>query len=283
MIKTLLIISTLVILIIIVILSFAIYRVYNYCKKYEYARSLKFALVSEIYNDLKSGDIILYQSNVFALYNILITHSFFAHSGMIVKNDITGELYITESNPLYEEVIPNSHFDNIDYELDPKDIYIPGIPVIKSGVTFIPFDVRIKYYSGFCYVMRLNKELNHDQKQELLNDQLENIEYPTYLQMFGEIIEKMKIKMKMKKEQLQEEKEEKEQLQEEKEQIQEEKGKKMHCFQYVGYLLDKIGITNSLYLYNTITIGNAISQLYNKELNNGYLYESPIKLIYDIK
>jgi len=246
----------LVLIIIIIALFFIIYRAHNYYKKYEYARELRFILVSEIYNDLKSGDIILYKANAVQLEHVLFTHSFFTHIGMIIKDNKTNELYITESNPPNVEVVPISHYNGEWYELNPNINYQMGITINGSGANIIPLKPRLKYFAGDYYLMRLNKNLTDNQELELINDTTKIIKYPKFTQMISNLIKEEILNIHKKKE--------------------------MHCFEYMGYLLDKMKITNNISLNNTINICNTISQIYNKELNNGYFYETPIKLIYDI-
>ena len=247
-------ISIIVILLVVIIFNFFIfYREHKYYTKYEYARNLKSILLSEddILN-IKSGDIILYKANAVQLEHVIFTHSFFTHTGMIIKYN--NELYITESNPPNEEYAP---IDTDWYTLNPTKKYIIGKKT-KPGASIIPLFDRIKYFPGDCYLMALNKPLSAEKESELLHwvlDSERRVSYPKYKQLFT-IFFKEKLGFS-------------------------KSATIQHCFEYIAYLLDKLKITNNIHSHDLINICNIISQLWGKHLNNGYIYEIPIKIIYN--
>jgi hypothetical protein len=245
-------IAIIIILLVVIIFAFFIfYREHKYYTKYEYARNLKSMLLSENYHNLKSGDIILYKANAVQLEHVIFTHSFFTHTGMIIKYN--NKLYITESNPPNEEYVP-ANTDKL-YTLNPVKKYIIG-KKIKSGASIIPLFDRIKYFPGDCYLMSLNKPLSKEKESELLYwvfDSGKKISYPKYKQLFT-IFLKEKIGFR-------------------------KSTTIQHCFEYIAYLLDRLKITNNIHTYDLINICNKISQLWKKKLNNGYIYEPPVKII----
>ena len=61
-----------------------LHRSYHFFKKYENARILKSIPISEIYDELKNGDIILYKCNTISISSIL-SQVYYSHIGMVIK------------------------------------------------------------------------------------------------------------------------------------------------------------------------------------------------------
>lgn len=139
-----------------------IIKIYNHYKKYEYYKNEKYIKISNIYDDLKSGDIILFKSNTIFYVNIFLTNTYYTHIGMVVKkNDI---LYISETNA-----------ENV--------LYIPNYKT-NNGSELLPLLIRIKHYPGDCFLMKLNKPLTSEKEKILLKHANEKIPYPTAFQAF---------------------------------------------------------------------------------------------------
>jgi hypothetical protein len=114
----------------------------------------------------------------------------------------------------------------------------------------------VKYYPGECFIMRLNKPLNNKKKELLSKIVMEKCPYPTPLQGLKMIIE---------------------------EKLGQQNTHAKHCFQHIGNLLDKIGLTNNIIKkHGIISICDKIAYLSEKKLNDGYMYEVPKRIIYDI-
>ena len=122
-------IQSIIIIILVILLIGAIsllHRGFNYYKKYENFRILKYVKMSDIYDELKSGDIILYKCNTISLSSVFLTHVYFSHIGIVIKNNnmqilineniktskndpylfkkenIKNDLFISETNPSFE-------------------------------------------------------------------------------------------------------------------------------------------------------------------------------------
>jgi len=246
-------IELIIIIILLLIIIFAIKRLFTFCKKYEYARILKNIFISEIYDSLKTGDIIFFRANSLSMPCAFFTHSYFTHIGIVIKDEFKNfnsyvNIYINETNPEGTEYLPLNYNKNW-YQLD------PNVKKKKKGWTLLngnklnPLLVRIKYFPGDCYLMKLNKELDNKRKSLLLKYSSKKIAYP--------ITPMGAVNAFLKKDNL-------------------------HCFQYIAYLLDKINITNIAKLYGISSICGEFGKLFNKKLNDGYIYEIPKRIIYDI-
>lgn len=136
-------------------------------------------------------------------------------------------------------------------ETNPKGELIPYLDSQikkKIGCTDImPLYQRIKYYPGDCFLMRLNKPLDVKREQILINTTYEKYPYPTIVQIIRNYFTK--------------------------------KNTPRHCFQHVGFLLDKMGITNNISNYDSLFICKKIAYLCGQPLNDGYKYIEPIKIV----
>jgi hypothetical protein len=255
-----------IIILILLILLISVFSVLNvelaYYKKYENARILKHVNISDIYDTLKSGDIILYKGNTLALVGVL-SNTYYTHVGMVIKKDcdnrLKTDLYISETNPSFE-YLPKD-YKNINknwYGLRPysqKEPYCGW--KTKYGSDLLPLLIRIKYFPGDCFIMRLNKELDQTRIKKLFSASNEFCPYPTPSQVIRIAIEKQILNT--------------------------QKTHARHCFQHVAYLLDKIKLTNNILdSSGIVSICGEVGYIDGKKLNDGYEYETPIKIIYDI-
>jgi len=205
-----------------------IIKIYNHYKKYEYYKNEKYIEISNIYDELKNGDIILFKSNTIFYVNIFLTNTYYTHIGMVVKKN--GILYISETNA-------------------GDVLYTPNCKT-KNCSELLPLLIRIKYYPGDAFLMKLNKPLTSEKEELLLKYSNEKIPYPTSFQAFINYFTR--------------------------------NNNIRHCFQHVGNLLDKIGITTNIMKNNIINICPAVENIYTKKINDGYQYNTPIKILYDL-
>lgn len=236
-------------------------REYTYFQKYENVRMLNYVPISELYDNLKTGDIILFKSNSKSLSSTVLTHVYYTHIGIVIKpkflhylkQDEELPLYISETNPAFE-YLPINY--NNEFDLKPSSYTHDGWKT-NNGTDLLPLLIRIKYYPGDSYIMSLNKQLDPKREELLIKYSKEFCPYPTPIQGFKILMER-----KFSNKQI---------------------TNARHCYQHVANLLDKINITNNLYLEcGIISICNKLAYIYGKELNDGYMYHNPIKIIYDI-
>lgn len=227
--KSVIILLISLLIILLILLTTITIKLYHYYKKYEYYKNDKYIKISKIYDELKSGDIILFKSNAIFYINVFLTNGYYTHIGIVVKkNNI---LYISEINSY-------------------GNIYLPPNYKTSNHSELFPLLIRIKYFAGDCYLVELNKNLDKKRENILLNYSDEKILYPTPFQRFINYFTK-NISVR-------------------------------HCFQYVGYILDKMGITNNIMSNNIINICSTVENIFTKKLNDEYQYNSPIRIIYDI-
>jgi len=230
-------------------------RLYHYISYEHCFKQNNFLNISDIYDELNSGDIILFKGYyVNDLYNVL-NNSFFGHPSILIKKyDIekqTNILYILESNA-YEVLVPIDYKDEKKYgskyfNYEPRNnMNKKGISFFKNGVNVIPMLTRFKYTPSNFYVMRLNKPIS-----AAMNDALMQMTKSDHIQ-WG-IGQKISFKKKT-----------------------------YHCWQFIAHVLDQIGLTNNLLKSsNILNVCNKVSQIYHEKLNDGYQYEKPIQMIYD--
>ena len=162
-------------------------------------------------------------------------------------------LFISETNPSYE-YLPRDYNKNNFGGLGPFLNRKEGWRT-NYGSDILPLLVRIKYYPGDSFLMKLNKPLDAEREELLIKYAHEQCPYPTILQGLSIIIEQN---------------------------FGEQKTHARHCFQHVGYLLDKINITNNISDNGIYSICKKIANIYQEKLNDDYQYNIPIKILYDI-
>jgi len=263
--KTKLFLCILLILCIIVIGYFSgiTHKSSKYYAKYERNRIFNRCNISEIYDDLKSGDIILFKGYGNPYFNILCD-CFFQHAGMVIRYTPeeakqygkNSDLYIIESSP-NNVYLPIDYADDKKYGKQSCNIEPDMSKRIgwkfKDELWTCPLLMRLKYCYGNYYIMRLNKELTPEMNNILL--------YTTNLkQLLAHITTLRAIKNAFNKEK-----------------------KLFHCFQYILYILDQIKITdNYTKNSNKLTSCNKLTYIYNDKLNFGYKYDKPMQILYDL-
>jgi hypothetical protein len=234
----------------------------KYYAKYERNRIFNRCNISEIYDDLKSGDIILFKGYGNPYFNILCD-CFFQHAGMIIRyTPEEAKQYGKKSDVYIIESSPNNVYLPIDYVNDKKygkqscniepDMSKRIGWKFKDGLVACPLLIRLKYYYGNCYyIMRLNKELNPEMKINLLNiTNIKNIHIGA-ISTIQKIFNAKKIVF--------------------------------HCFQFILFILDQMRITdNYIKKSNVFTSCNKLSYIYNDKLHFGYKYDKPMQILYDL-
>lgn len=195
------------------------YVINNACSNF------KKKLLSSEYETLKSGDIILFAPILHNFTNSLITGNLFSHIGMIV-NDPEKGICISETN---------------------------GKTRIKksAGAHIFKLLARLKNYDGSFYLLRLNKPLDKD-REELLIETANNVTdhvYPGFKSGLKYLIGL--------------------------------NDPARHCFQHVAYLLKKINLLPEDFKPDFISSAQ-IPSFYKHELPDDYRYEFPVQLLYDL-
>jgi hypothetical protein len=167
------------------------------------------------------------------------------------------DLYISETNPSYE-YLPRGYKMNNWYGLRPHlEKTRHNGWITNYGTDLLPLLVRIKYFPGDCFIMKLNKPLDAKKENILYSAISEKCPYPTPVQAIKILAEKKILK--------------------------EQKTYARHCFQHVAYLLDKMNITNNILENNgLISICAKLAYIDGQKLNSGYEYQTPVRIVYDI-
>lgn len=134
-------------------------------------------LLSNIYDSLKTGDLIFYRSSIAsAVVDTLIPTPVYKHVSMIVK--INGILYTTESSQ-----------GGIYAKKDDELLYL------KNGVEIVPLLTKIKYYCGMVFITQLSKPLSEEKENMLIDriKELKDIEYPSVMSLYLDFIFNIKI------------------------------------------------------------------------------------------
>ena len=160
-------------IIIIIIFIIVSVRYYQHAIKYPNFRVGKKKIISEIYDELNTGDIILFAYMGTNVTNTIFSHTYYTHVGLIVrKGDI---LYISETNPAFPYMPKNP---NKKEKVSNDEI------CTNNGVDLIPLLPRLKYSTGNYYILQLSKSLD-DKREQLIQKELDlryNYPYPTKTQ-----------------------------------------------------------------------------------------------------
>jgi hypothetical protein len=141
----------LIITVLIVVPILLIRRVFQYSTRYHRIMIPKTKL-SSVYSNLKSGDIILFMTNVHQLYASSLIQSLYNHCAIIV--DTHNGLCLYEAQ-MGENII------------DPETM--ESIGSLKIGISKIPLLARLKCYAGNYYVMNLSRPLDTHRRDKLYN------------------------------------------------------------------------------------------------------------------
>jgi hypothetical protein len=138
-----------------------------YKKEFEYMWLDKIK-ISEVYDDLKIGDIFLFVNSTHGFYESLILRSWFNHTAVLVKKN-------------------GDHMEMVEMTFGSKPH--------KNGkrcydVNFIPVLTRAKHYNGRVFLMRLNKPLDDERMERTISFAENNkcIKFPTMGIMAKEFI-----------------------------------------------------------------------------------------------
>ena len=230
-------------IIIIFIIFFGICRVTKHIDTYTNFRTPSRIKISEIYDDLKSGDIILFTSTILNLSNILLSQLFYTHIGILIRiNDI---MYISETNPAIEYMPKNGKTSiGISY----NEIRT------NSGADILPLLPRLKFFTGDYYILQLSRPLDKKREEILIKTATElfnnNYPYPT---PFQGVIAVMGKKIKAR-----------------------------HCMSHVAHILDELNLTLNYEQSGFLNVCKKVSEIADVKLNDNYFYNTGIQVLYDI-
>lgn len=109
------------------------------------------ARLSDIYDHLKTGDIILFVSAVHTSSNSILTQTFHSHAGMLMRE---GDLmYISEAH-LGGIIMPDASRPGKHHHM-------------RHGADITPLLPRLKYYTGNYYILRLSRPLAPEREAAL--------------------------------------------------------------------------------------------------------------------
>ncbi len=199
---------------------------------------------------LKTGDLILYVAYSNGVSSLFIP-DMFSHGGMVVE-DGKGRLYCSESTVACG-VMP-----------DPED---PGRALAApERATAYPLLARLKYYSGTCFALRLNRPLDPARRKTICRLAFDPppgpAPYPGFLQGIGGLLGLQSFKAR-------------------------------HCMEHIGWLLDCAGLTpvelgrRGKTLWRAGFLGSTrevckLAGAQPRELPDGYCYREPVQVLYDL-
>lgn len=141
---------------------YSLYKLFNLRSIYKDI-SIDRLLLSNVYDNLKTGDLILFRSTLTSpIADMFMTNFVYKHVGLIVK--IRNILYITEIN----------NDKNVFYKNNDNVVLMP------SGISIVPLLTRLKYYAGLIYLSTLYVQLNPEKEKNLIDKILSLKEYITY-------------------------------------------------------------------------------------------------------
>ena len=157
-------------ILIIVIFIIVSFRYYQHTIKYPNFRVDERKLISEIYDELNTGDIILFAYMGTNVTNTIFSHTFYTHVGLLVRK---GEImYISETNPAFPYMPKDiKSIKNVSND----EIYT------NNGVDLIPLLSRLKYCTGNYYILQLSKPLD-DFREKMMQKKVDSrykYPYPT--------------------------------------------------------------------------------------------------------
>lgn len=173
-------VSNSIFIILIILILFTLHYLHKLINHREIYQEIPFnrVLMSKVYDDLKTGDIILFRSSVNSfITDTLIPTTVYKHIGMIIK--LNDELYITESGQ--RNVYAKNSQGDILY--------------LKDGVDILPLKTRLSYYCGMVFLTQLSRPLEPEKEQKLIEYiyELYNINYPSLLELYLNFILNLKI------------------------------------------------------------------------------------------
>ena len=150
-----------------------------------------------------------------------------------------------------EIIIKYDDFDIKKYKLK-HNLY--SIEIGFDNPDLHPLPLRIKTCGSNCYIFSLNKEITKAMNKKIIKIIHNKREIYSFFNIKNRIKKLYNWDMPI-----------------------------IHCFQYILYLLDKIGLTNKLLKkYNIRSSVNKVSNIHNEKLNFGYKYSKGAQIIYDL-
>lgn len=237
------VLATVVLLTVIVMVALpyiVLVRIMEYNVEYPTYRAPR-VKISDVYPHLRTGDIILFASTGRMPSSIGAVQRIFSHAGLLLRR---GDLvYVSESSPGIE-LMPGS---SREWRLN-------------KGVDLVPLLVRIKYYTGSCYIMRLSRPLDADREAIVLGlgEKLyrERYPYPSMWETVRDVVFGVRAHR--------------------------------HCFRHICYLLDRARLApldlggEPLHEKGVIESAREICELSGRALPDGYSYAAPAQIVYDI-
>lgn len=201
--------------------------------------------ISDIYDDLQTGDIILFVSAVSNGVNSMVTQSFYSHAGMVVRDSSTD---FSSDRVYLSETIRGSGI-------------MPGADATvkrsRFGVDLTPLLLRLKYYIGTCYWLRLaggadSSRLDARREEAIRAEAFAlhrgGYPYPTFAQALIGLLGW--------------------------------KSESRHCFQHVVHLLKTGNLLDGD--DGIISSCATVGELAGQRLEGGYYYAPPVQILYDI-
>ena len=171
---------TIAILIILLILIFSTILFLNrFERTKDIYKSMPFTkvLLSDIYNSLKTGDLIFYRSSVSSIAtDTIIPTPLYKHISMVIKKDDT--LYSTEST-----------MEDFYCKVNNESIFL------KNGVSIVPLLPKLQYYCGMMFITQLAVPINEDKVYKLYEyiNKLKNMSYPSLISLYLDFVLDIKI------------------------------------------------------------------------------------------
>jgi hypothetical protein len=122
--------------------------------------------LSSIYDNINTGDIILFCACCHGFFNSLFTNTLFTHAGIVVRNsDDTLNIHELSQHGTFVMINNDEH-------------------IFVGGKITLPLLERIKYYSGTCYYVSLKNPLLNKQQTQIV-DYTTNYtnDYPSFFKM----------------------------------------------------------------------------------------------------
>ena len=162
-----------------ILMTWGYLRAFAYMNKYSVARFPKKNL-SDVYFDLKTGDLLLFVATVHGFSNSIVSQQIFSHTGLIVEID--GKLFISEAT-MGSELMPRDGELEIVLKKDKSsEIHLQG------GVSLTPLLTRLKYYSGHIFLAALNAKLDETRAEKIRVGARKKYPYPTMTQMVKNVL-----------------------------------------------------------------------------------------------
>jgi len=228
------IIAIVILLIICILASTLCYRAYYLYYVPFYKNSYPRQLVSKAI--IRPGDLILFVASVHNYVNSMLTCSFFSHVGMAVMYE--GKLYISESTR--QTYFPDKN-GKMTRTMDQTQLF--------------PLYTRLKYYAGYIYHLKLNRDLD-PRRRARLDDVIMGLEQnPIRYPYFSEsIINILGFRTNA-----------------------------LHCFGLQYKLLRAINLLPECeHPRGFLTCSKLVCNLDQYDLPDGYKYASPVQLLYDL-